>query len=83
MAQVPIRIPKVSSAAFDAVLVSFLVPEGHTVHAGEPLFEVGTDKVDSEVAAATSGVVHWTAVLDETYEIGTQIGYLDAFGGDE
>jgi len=78
MAQIPVRIPKVSSAAIDAVLVSFIVPEGGSVKSGEPLFEVGTDKVDTEVESAGTGVVHWTGVIDETYEIGTQIGYIEA-----
>jgi 2-oxoglutarate dehydrogenase E2 component (dihydrolipoamide succinyltransferase) len=78
MAQIPIRIPKVSSAAIDAVLVSFIIPDGGNVSTGQPLFEVGTDKVDSEVESAATGVVHWTGVIDETYEIGTQIGYIEA-----
>jgi pyruvate/2-oxoglutarate dehydrogenase complex dihydrolipoamide acyltransferase (E2) component len=80
MAEIPIRIPKVSSAAFDAVLVSFIVPDGGSVKVGEPLFEVGTDKVDSQVESAGTGIVHWSGVIDETYEIGTQVGYIEEIG---
>jgi pyruvate/2-oxoglutarate dehydrogenase complex dihydrolipoamide acyltransferase (E2) component len=78
MAEIPIRIPKVSSAATEAMLVDFLVPEGGSVTAGQPLYSVGTDKVDTDVEAAAAGVVHWTGVIDETYEIGTQIGHIEA-----
>ena len=77
MKQVPIRIPKVSSAAVEAVLVSFLVQDGERVTEGQPLYEVGTDKIDSEVESAASGVVRWTGEIDSTYEIGAQVGYIE------
>jgi pyruvate/2-oxoglutarate dehydrogenase complex dihydrolipoamide acyltransferase (E2) component len=77
MADFPIRIPKVSTAMFEAKLLSWLVEEGHKVNDGEPLFFIETDKVETEVAAPTTGLVHWTADLEETYEVGTQIGYIE------
>jgi pyruvate/2-oxoglutarate dehydrogenase complex dihydrolipoamide acyltransferase (E2) component len=80
MEQVPIRVPKVSSAAVEAVIVSFLVQDGERVTTGEPLYEVGTDKVDSEVDSAATGVVRWTAKIDATYEIGAQVGYIEVDG---
>ena len=78
MAGFPIRIPKVSSAAFDATLSSHLVEDGQRVTSGDPLFTVETEKVETEIAAARTGVVHWTAEVGEIYEIGVQIGHIDA-----
>jgi len=78
MADFPIRIPKVSSAAFDATLSSHLVDEGQRVINGDPLFTIETEKVETEIVAARTGVVHWTAEVGEIYEIGSQIGYIDA-----
>ena len=74
----PIRIPKVSSAAFDATLSSYLVDEGQRVASGDPLFVIETEKVETEIVAARTGVVHWTAKVGEIYEIGVQIGHIDA-----
>ena len=77
MADFPIRIPKVSTAMFEATLVSWLIEEGQKVSDGEPLFFIETDKVETEVIAPTTGLVHWTATLGETYNVGTQIGYIE------
>ncbi|MBO0729383.1 MAG: hypothetical protein J2P57_09000 [Acidimicrobiaceae bacterium] len=77
MAEFPIRIPKVSTAMFEATLVSCIVEEGHKVNDGEPLFFIETDKVETEVAAPTTGLVHWNATLGETYNVGTQIGHIE------
>ena len=44
---------------------------------GDPLFRIETEKVETEVASPASGVVHWTAAVDETYPVGTQIGVID------
>jgi pyruvate/2-oxoglutarate dehydrogenase complex dihydrolipoamide acyltransferase (E2) component len=74
----PIRIPKVSSAAFDATVVEFIVNEGETVNSGDPLFSIETEKVETEIEAARTGVVHWTGEVGEVYEIGTEIGHIDA-----
>jgi pyruvate/2-oxoglutarate dehydrogenase complex dihydrolipoamide acyltransferase (E2) component len=78
MAQFPIRVPKVSSAAFEATLSSCLAEEGESVSSGDPLYTVETDKAETEIPAAKTGIVHWTAVFGETYDVGTQIGYIDA-----
>jgi len=77
MAEFPIRIPKVSTAMFEATLVSWIVEEGHKVDDGEPLYFIETDKVETEVTAPTTGLVHWTAPLGETYNVGTQIGHIE------
>lgn len=78
MADIPIRIPKVSNAAHEAELVAFLVPNGGSVNEGQPLFSVGTDKVDMDIDAAATGVVRWTAILSKTYEVGAQIGHIES-----
>lgn len=77
MAQTPIRIPKVSNAAHEAELVALIVPEGGTVAEGQPLFSVGTDKVETDIDAAATGVVRWTGSPNETYEVGAQIGHIE------
>jgi len=80
MVEVPIRIPRVSTAAFEATLVDVLVPDGGTVNQDEALFVVETDKVEVEIPAATSGVVHWSAPQGNVYAVGEEIGFIETDG---
>jgi pyruvate/2-oxoglutarate dehydrogenase complex dihydrolipoamide acyltransferase (E2) component len=77
MGQVPVRVPKVSMAIEEATLVQHLVEDSKPVKDGEGLFVVETDKVETEIDAPASGVVHWTSGVGEIYEVGTQIGYIE------
>ena len=78
MADFTVRIPRVSVAVSEATLLDFLVEEGQPVEEGAPLFLIETEKVETEVAAATSGTVHWTAETGIVYEIGAEIGVIRA-----
>jgi pyruvate/2-oxoglutarate dehydrogenase complex dihydrolipoamide acyltransferase (E2) component len=77
MADVPVRIPKVSMAIEEATLLQWLVPDAEKVGEGESLYVLETEKVETEISAPAGGVVHWTAELGQTYEVGTQIGYIE------
>jgi pyruvate/2-oxoglutarate dehydrogenase complex dihydrolipoamide acyltransferase (E2) component len=83
MAERPVRIPKVSLAVHEAALREWRVEDGRRVQQGETLFVVETEKVETEIAAAVSGVVHWTATLGETYKVGTQIGSIETDDAEE
>jgi pyruvate/2-oxoglutarate dehydrogenase complex dihydrolipoamide acyltransferase (E2) component len=76
VAEFPIRIPKASLAVTEATFLQSLVDEGQSVEEGQALYLMETDKVEQEIPAAASGVVHWTAQTGETYEVGTQIGHI-------
>ncbi len=71
-----IRIPRVGVAVSEATLVEKLVEDGQQVSEGDPLFTVGTDKVETEVPAGASGIVFWTGVVDENYDIAAEIGVI-------
>jgi pyruvate/2-oxoglutarate dehydrogenase complex dihydrolipoamide acyltransferase (E2) component len=77
MGEFPVRVPKVSMAIEEATLVQHLVEDSKPVNDGDGLFVVETDKVETEIEAPTSGVVHWTAEVGEIYAVGTQIGYIE------
>lgn len=78
MAQLPLRIPKLSVAVREATITEWLALEGDVVTEGDELYLVETDKVETEVTSPASGVVHWTADVGETYVVGTQIGYIES-----
>ncbi len=72
----PISIPKLGVSMSEGTLVEWLVADGATVQAGDPLYRIETDKVENEIEAPVSGVVRIAGVEGETYEVGTQIGTI-------
>lgn len=80
MPSFPIRIPKTSLAMTEATLVECLVAEGGSVAEGQPLYTIETEKVEQEIEAPASGVVHWAAEPGTTYEVGTEVGQIDGDG---
>jgi 2-oxoglutarate dehydrogenase E2 component (dihydrolipoamide succinyltransferase) len=57
MAQMNVILPAMGEGVIEATINKWLVAEGETVNEDDPLVEVATDKVDSEVPAPVKGVV--------------------------
>ena len=57
MAELTVRMPALSATMEDAELITWLVEVGDEVRSGQPLAEVGTDKVDMELESPYDGVV--------------------------
>ena len=57
MPEVEILLPKMGESVAEATIIKWLVEEGQTVEADEPIVEIATDKVDSEVPAPEEGVI--------------------------
>ena len=65
----------------DGLLVKWLVNEGDTVEAGQPLVEVETAKIESELESPVAGVVaHLMAREGTTVDVGTIVAVLGALG---
>lgn len=61
----------------DGLLVKWLVEEGDTVEAGQPLVEVETAKINSELEAPVSGVVAYiTAAEGSTVNVGALVAVI-------
>ncbi|BBY38080.1 hypothetical protein MMAN_22140 [Mycobacterium mantenii] len=73
-----IRIPRVGVAVAEATLIEKHIEDGQQVSEGDPLFTIGTDKVETEVPAGASGTVFWSGEVDETYDIAAEIGVIRA-----
>ena len=52
-----LTMPKLRPEMKSGVLCAWLKEEGDTVAAGEPLFEIETDKVVNQIEATESGVL--------------------------
>ncbi|MGH6952573.1 MAG: lipoyl domain-containing protein [Alphaproteobacteria bacterium] len=53
----PLRIPRASLTMEEARVVRWLVPQGASVEAGQPVVEIETDKSTLEVESPAGGVL--------------------------
>lgn len=76
--RVSVQVPKLTMAATDAVFLGWLVDDGATVEAQQPIYTVATDKVEVEVEAPASGVLrHGEVEEDEDYVVGHELGVIE------
>jgi 2-oxoglutarate dehydrogenase E2 component (dihydrolipoamide succinyltransferase) len=80
MAAVPITVPGVGESITEGILARWLKPDGSTVQAGDPLFELETDKASNVVPATATGVLKIDVLEGTTIAIGASIGSIDAAG---
>jgi pyruvate/2-oxoglutarate dehydrogenase complex dihydrolipoamide acyltransferase (E2) component len=78
VADFTVRIPRASIAISEATLAGVLVEDGAHVEEGDPLFVIETEKVETEIQAGASGTVHWTGTVGSAYDIGAEIGVIQA-----
>lgn len=57
MAQVEILMPKLGESVMEATITKWLIDEGGKVELEQPVVEIATDKVDSEVPAPYAGIL--------------------------
>lgn len=57
MALIKVVLPAMGEGIFEATITQWLVNEGDHVNEDDPLVEIATDKVDSEVPAPVSGIL--------------------------
>ncbi len=53
----PVTVPDLGDAVSEVTIIRWLKAPGDAVTVGEPLLEVATDKVDTEIAAVSAGVL--------------------------
>ena len=70
-------MPALGESVTEGTVTTWLKSVGDTVALDEPLVEVSTDKVDSEVPSPVAGVLLQILVPeDETVEVGTQLALI-------
>ena len=67
MSQIELLLPKMGESVAEATIIRWLKKEGDTVKADEPIIEIATDKVDSEVPSPEDGIL--TACLVKENEV--------------
>jgi pyruvate dehydrogenase E2 component (dihydrolipoamide acetyltransferase) len=72
-----VTLPALGESVTEGTVTRWLKQVGDNVEADEPLLEVSTDKVDTEIPSPTAGVLlEITAQEDETVEVGAVLGLI-------
>src|SRR6059058_4342831 len=75
---VSVTMPRLGESVTEGTVTRWLKKEGERVEVDEPLLEVSTDKVDTEIPSPASGILRGIAVdEDETVAVGAQLATID------
>ena len=78
---VSVTMPALGESVTEGTVTRWLKKEGETVEVDEPLLEVSTDKVDTEIPAPAAGVLVSIKVAeDETVAVGAELAVIGAAG---
>ncbi|MGW0232309.1 2-oxoglutarate dehydrogenase, E2 component, dihydrolipoamide succinyltransferase [Actinopolymorpha singaporensis] len=78
---VSVTLPALGESVTEGTVTRWLKQVGETVQADEPLLEVSTDKVDTEIPAPSAGVLlQITVGEDETVEVGAELAVIGSEG---
>ncbi|MFD5474969.1 biotin/lipoyl-containing protein, partial [Streptomyces sp. NPDC127105] len=79
---VSVTLPALGESVTEGTVTRWLKAEGERVEADEPLLEVSTDKVDTEIPSPAAGVLASIKVAeDETVEVGAELAVIDDGSG--
>jgi 2-oxoglutarate dehydrogenase E2 component (dihydrolipoamide succinyltransferase) len=79
---VDVVMPQMGVSVSEGTITKWLKQEGEQVEADEPLLEISTDKVDTEVPSPASGTLTQILVQEgETVDVGTKLGQIGGSAG--
>jgi len=79
-----VTMPQMGESIFEGTLTKWLKKVGDNVVRDEPLFEISTDKVDSEIPSPVSGVLRQILVPEgKTVQINTVLAIINEEGREE
>jgi pyruvate dehydrogenase E2 component (dihydrolipoamide acetyltransferase) len=79
---VDVVMPQMGVSVSEGTITRWLKKEGEHVEADEPLLEISTDKVDTEVPSPASGVLSQILVQEgATVDVGTKLGQIGGSAG--
>jgi pyruvate dehydrogenase E2 component (dihydrolipoamide acetyltransferase) len=74
-----VQLPQLGESVTEGIITAWLVSPGDTVAVDQPIVEVSTDKVDTEIPSPVAGTVaELRAAVDETVQVGQVIAVITA-----
>ena len=81
MAKFELKLPKMGESVAEATVTNWLKEVGDSIEMDEPVVEIATDKVDSEVPSEVEGVlVEKLFDVDDVVEVGQTIAIIEIEG---
>ncbi|MDX1328073.1 MAG: biotin/lipoyl-containing protein, partial [Arenibacter sp.] len=81
MSKFELKLPQMGESVAEATLTSWLKEVGDTIEMDEAVFEIATDKVDSEVPSEVDGVlVEKLFDVDDVIQVGQTVAILELSG---
>ena len=74
---IEVKVPSVGESITSGVLGVWNKPDGAYVKAGDPIFEIETDKVTSEIVAESAGQLKHLVKAGDTVQIGQVVASID------
>jgi pyruvate dehydrogenase E2 component (dihydrolipoamide acetyltransferase) len=75
---VPVSMPQLGESVTEGTVTRWMKREGDHVDVDEPLLEVSTDKVDTEIPSPATGIMRGIAVEeDETVAVGAELAVIE------
>ncbi len=74
---IEVKVPSVGESITSGVLGVWNKPDGAYVKAGDPIFEIETDKVTSEIVAESAGRLKHLVKAGDTVQIGQVVASID------
>ena len=79
----PVKMPQLGETVFEGTVARWLKQPGDVVERQEPLLDISTDKIDTEVPAPAAGVLlKILAAEGTTVQVGSVIAYIGDEGED-
>src|SRR5438105_5013428 len=73
-----VTMPQLGETVVEGTILKWLKKEGEEIGLDEPLFEISTDKVDTEVPSPVAGTISQIKVQEgETVSVGTELAVID------
>jgi len=77
MAETKVIMPQMGESIFEGTITKWLKKKGERIERDEPLFEISTDKIDTEIPSPASGVVQDILVKEgQTVQINTVVAVI-------
>ncbi|WP_394750452.1 dihydrolipoamide acetyltransferase family protein [Spongiimicrobium salis] len=81
MSKFELKLPQMGESVAEATLTSWLKEVGDTIEMDEAVFEIATDKVDSEVPSEVDGVlVEKRFAIDDVIKVGQTVAIIEIEG---
>ena len=81
MAEIEVLLPKMGESVAEATITTWLKSVGDTIEEDEPIVEIATDKVDSEVPSPASGILKKILFKEgDVVQVGTAFAIIGGEG---